>query len=175
MRGTPRLFGGCKSSARRNEPSAFFQKDEARRRFLQSNLSQGFAERIAQRIGESAAWVYRRVEGKASISAELEVELLMEIPPEAAVRRLRADAARLGFAVAEIPGARGLQPAPVSMLAESLRRQARACETAINALVDAVVTSEEAEAVRVDADAATILTVNAVATLEAAAGARLVG
>jgi hypothetical protein len=172
---TPRLFGGCKSSARRNEPSAFFQRDEARRRFLQSNLFPGFAERIAQRIGESAAWVYRRVEGKAPISAELQIELLTEVPPEQAVRRLREDAARLGFAVAEIPGARGIQAAPVSQLAEALRLQARAAEAAINALVDSIVTPEEAEAVRVDADAATVLTINAVATLEVAAGTRLLG
>lgn len=173
MSGIPRLFGGSKGCARRNEASSFFQRDEARRRFLQSNLIQGFAERVAQRIGESAEWVYRRVEGKASISAELEIELLLEIPPEAAVRRLREDASRLGFAVAEIPGARGIQAAPVSQLAESLRLQARACETAINALTDAVVTVEELEAIRPDVESSMVLTANALGTLEVAAGRRL--
>lgn len=170
---TPRLFGGAKSSARRNEPSSFFQKDEARRRFLQSNLYQGFADRVGQRIGESAAWVYRRVEGKAPISAELQIELLCEIPPEAAVRRLREDAARIGFAVATLPKATSLHASPVAMLAESLRLNARAAESAINALVDLIVTPEEAAAVREDADASSVLAMNAAATLEVTAGTRL--
>lgn len=171
--GTPRLFGGAKGDGRCAANDAFDEIEDTRRRAIQCALLPGFAQRIASRIGRSAAWVYRRIEGKAPISAFLEWELLRELPPDISVRRLREDAARLGFAVAQIPGARGLQPAPVSMLAESLRRQARACESAINALVDAVVTAEEVEAVREDADAATVLTSNAVATLEVAAGRRL--
>lgn len=171
--GTPRLFGGAKSSARRKEPSVFFQRDEARRRFLQSNLYPGFAERVAQRIGETAAWVYSRVEGHAAMSAALEVELLTEVPPEQAVRRLREDAAKLGFAVARIPGATAIQDDPVSQLASTIPALARAAESAVNALVDGVISAEEVGLVRQDAETAVVLIENAVATFEVAAGTRL--
>jgi hypothetical protein len=170
---TPRLFGGAKGNARRNEHSAFFQRDEARRRFLQSNLYPGFAERVARRIGETAAWVYRRVEGHAAMSAALEVELLTEVPPEAAVRRLREDAAKLGFAVAQIPGATGIENDPVAQLASTIPALARAAESAVNALVDGVISADELGLVRQDAETAVVLIENAVATFEVAAGTRL--
>lgn len=147
--------------------------DEIRRAF-QVALPRGAVAVIAKEMRVSERWVRDRIEGHALAGLDaVELEAIAFIAPEEQERIERLRLRGTCLAVARRSGPSRLLPNPAASLGQAAARIMAAAETAALAASDGRVTADEAAVTRAHAEPGLIEAVDALASLEAAAGERL--